>query len=194
MPRRTSILGRMGDQLGQDLTHLYESLRARMRETWQRDLPLQELITDRWERARSLGFGEGSSIYQSAYVYGEVAVGAGTWIGPLVLLDGSGGLSIGSGCDISAGVQIYTHDTVARVLSEGREAIAHEPVTIEDHCHVGAATVVGKGVRIGHHSVIGACSFVNRDIAPYTVAVGVPCRPIGRVLIGDDGSVSLVYD
>jgi acetyltransferase-like isoleucine patch superfamily enzyme len=177
-----------------DLSELYRSLREDTQRRWQRDLPFQELITDRWERAAQLGFGDGSSIYQSAYVYGEVSVGPGTWVGPMVLLDGTGGLRIGSGCDISAGVQIYTHDTVARVLSAGRIETEHAPVTIEDHCHVGAQSVVVKGVTIGHHSVIGACSFVNRDIPPYTVAVGVPCRPVGRVEIGSDGEVSLRYD
>ena len=56
------------------------------------------------------------------------------------------------------------------------------------------AVEVHPGERVGHHSVIGACSFVNRDIPPYTVAVGVPCRPVGRVEVGEEGMVNLVYD
>lgn len=184
----------MADALEQRLTDAYAARRAEMRERWDRDLPLQELLTDRWERARNLGFGDGASIYQSAYVYGEVQVGAGTWIGPNVLLDGSGGrLVIGAGCDISAGAQIYTHDTVARVLSEGRQGIATAPVAIEDHVHLGAQSVVARGVTIGHHSVIGACSFVNRDLPPYSVAFGVPCRRVGQVTIGANGEVELAY-
>jgi acetyltransferase-like isoleucine patch superfamily enzyme len=176
-----------------DLTRLYHELRQSTSERWDRDLPFQDLITDRWERAARLGFGEGSSIYQSAYVYGDVTVGPGSWIGPLVLLDGTGGLRIGAGCDISAGVQVYTHDTVARVLSEGHAPIEHAPVAIGDHSHVGAQTVIVKGVTIGDHTVIGACSFVNHDIPPYTVAVGIPCEPIGRVEVGSDGAVTLRY-
>ena len=184
----------MNGPLEGDLSQTYRTLRKQMRERWNRDLPFEELLTDRWERAKSLGFGEGASIYQSAYVYGDVSVGAGTWIGPMVMLDGIGGLRIGAGCDISAGVQIYTHDTVERVLSEGRTDIRTAPVKVESHCHIGAQAVVAKGVTIGHHSVIGASSFVNRDIPPYTVAVGVPCRAIGRVVVAPDGGVSLVYD
>lgn len=185
----------MADSLEQRLTDAYASRRAEVRARWDRDLPLQELLTDRWERARSLGFGEGASIYQSAYVYGDVQVGAGSWIGPNVLLDGSGGrLAVGAGCDVSAGVQIYTHDTVARVLSEGRQGIASGPVTIEDHVHVGAGSVVLRGVTIGHHSVVGALSLVNRDLPPYTVAFGAPCRRVGHVTVGESGEVELIYD
>ena len=38
-----------------------------------------------------------------AWVVGEPEVGEGTWIGPFCLLDGSGGLIIGRGCDLAAG-------------------------------------------------------------------------------------------
>jgi acetyltransferase-like isoleucine patch superfamily enzyme len=173
---------------------MYEALRVDMRERWNRDLPLEELLFDRWQRAESLGFGEGSSIYHSSYVYGNVRVGRHTWIGPLALLDGSGGLTIGDHCAVGAGVQIYTHDTVARVLSEGRLDIDQAPVEIGNYCHISPLAFIGKGVTIGDYSVIGAHSFVNRSIPSHTVAMGVPCRPIGRVVIDDQGSPQLIYD
>src|SRR5689334_8815815 len=99
-----------------ELLRSYESLRATMNATWDRDLPYEELLFDRWERARHLGFGEGTSIYHLSYVYGQVSVGRNTWIGPFTVLDGSGGLTIGDWCSISAGVQIYSHDSVTRAL------------------------------------------------------------------------------
>jgi acetyltransferase-like isoleucine patch superfamily enzyme len=170
---------------------VYQHLRSQMRDRWQRDLPLEELMFDRWERAQSLGFKEGANIYHNSYVYGEVSVGEKTWIGPYTLLDGTGGLTIGEYCNISAGVQIYTHDTIDWVLSRGKAKYAYAPVKIGDCCHVGSQSVIVKGVTIGEHSVVGACSFVNRDIAPYTVAFGVPCRPYGQVEVGADGSVNI---
>jgi acetyltransferase-like isoleucine patch superfamily enzyme len=176
------------------LVRLYEAKRASVRGQWDRDLPIDELLFDRWERSRSLGFGEGSSIYHLSYVFGDVVVGDRTWIGPFAVLDGSGGLRIGAGCDISAGVHIYTHDTVRRVLSDGRMPIDKAPVDIGDACHIGSSTVIMGGVTIGHHSVIGSGSFVNRDIPPHSVAVGTPCRVIGRVESHRDGSVRMVYD
>ena len=66
-------------------------------------------------------------------------------------------------------------------------------MAIGDCCYVGSQTVIAKGVTIGAHSVIGAHSFVNRDIPAYTVAYGVPCRPAGRVEVDAAGQVTLVH-
>jgi acetyltransferase-like isoleucine patch superfamily enzyme len=173
------------------LRAFYTTLRAGMREQWHRDLPFEELLFDRWERARSLGFGEGTSIYHNSYVYGDVQVGQHTWIGPYSLLDGSGGLTIGDYCSISAGVYVYTHTTVAWAVSGGKAEYERAPVKIGSCCYIGAQTVIAMGVTIGDHCVIGACSFVNRDIPPYTVAFGTPCRPAGHVEIDESGVVHL---
>lgn len=182
------------DNLLSSLTSLYRQLRQTMRERWRRDLPFEELLFDRWERAESLGFGEKASIYHNSYVYGDVKVGAHTWVGPFTLLDGTGGLEIGDYCSISAGVQIYTHDTVKWTVTGGKAEYERAPVKIGDCCHIGAQAVIVKGVTIGDHCVIGACSFVNRDLPPYTVALGAPCRPAGRVEVDEAGNVRLVMD
>jgi acetyltransferase-like isoleucine patch superfamily enzyme len=180
--------------LSDGLRELYALLRDRTREQWNRDLPLYELLFDRWERARENGFGEGTSIYHSSYLYGDVEVGANTWIGPHTLLDGSGGLRIGSNCSISSGVQIYTHDTVKWAVSGGTAEYEYAPVTIEDSCYLGPQSVIVKGVTVGQQTVIGACSFVNRSLPPRSIAVGIPCRVLGRVEQLKNGDVELVLD
>jgi acetyltransferase-like isoleucine patch superfamily enzyme len=181
------------DELVVRAREIYRELENRTRTRWNRSLPLEELLFDRWQRARSLGFGEDASIYHDAYVYGDVRVGRKTWIGPHTLLDGSGGgIEIGEFCSISAGVQIYTHDTVAWALTGGEAAYEKAPVKIGDRSYIGAKSVIAKGVTIGDHSVVGACSFVNRDVPPYTVVAGVPARAIGQVRI-QDGQVTMVY-
>jgi len=181
------------EALVESLRATYERLRTKMNKDWQRDLPLDELLFDRWERARSLGFGEGTSIYHNSYIYGDVKVGRNTWVGPYTLLDGSGGLRIGDFCSISAGVHIYTHDSVNWALTGGNAKYEHAPVSVGDCSYIGGQTVVVKGVTVGDHSVIGPCSFVNRSVPPFSVAVGAPCRVIGRVEISGD-EVRLVYD
>jgi len=180
--------------LRKSVLELYKWLREGMRQKWKRDLPFEEMIFDRWERAGSLDFGEGTSIYHNSYVYGDVAVGNNTWIGPYTLLDGSGSLTIGDNCSISAGVHIYTHDTVKWALSGGKAEYERAPVKIGNCCHIGARTVIAKGVTIGDHCVIGACSFVNRDVPSHTIAIGTPCKPAGVVKVEDNGTVELAYD
>lgn len=54
-------------------------------------------------------------------------------------------------------------------------------VIIEDHVFVGAHSTIMKGVTIGHHSVIGACSVVTKDIPPYQVWAGNPARFIREI-------------
>jgi carbonic anhydrase/acetyltransferase-like protein (isoleucine patch superfamily) len=170
-------------------------LRADMRRDFDRDLPLAELLFDRWERARALGFGEGASISPAAYVYGDVRVGEHSWIGPMVILDGSHApIEVGHHCSISAGVHVYTHDTVAWALSGGAQPAAGGPVSIGDCTHVGAQTVISHGSAIGDHCVIGAHLFANADIAPFSVAYGAPARVRGRVVVDDDGVPRLEHD
>lgn len=163
------------------LRSCYEELRSDMRAQWHRDLPLEELLFDRWERARGLGFGEGSSIYHSSYVFGEVLVGRNTWIGPHTILDGSGRLLIGNYCSISAGVQIYTHDSIRWAVSGGKEAYEHAETKIGNNCYIGPCAIVAKGVTIGDGSIIGAHSVVTKSVPPGMKAWGSPCRIQGAV-------------
>lgn len=157
----------------------YSEIRALTRSRWRRDLPLDEMLFDRWDRAHSLGFGQGASVYHNSYIYGDVVVGENTWIGPMTVLDGSGGLEIGAWCSISAGVQIYTHDSVQWALSGGEAPIERAPVRIGSRCYIGPNAIIAKGVTIGDGSVIGAGSVVLSDIPAGVRAAGAPCRVVG---------------
>jgi acetyltransferase-like isoleucine patch superfamily enzyme len=169
----------MIEELLERLRVFWRERRADVDARWRRTLPFGDYVVDRWEKARLLGFAEGASIYDSALVIGEVSVGERTWIGPGTVLDGSGGLSIGSYCSISAGVQIYTHDTVDWSVSGGEAPIVRIPTRIGDRCYIGPNTIVGKGVAIGDGCVVGAGSVVLTDLPAGSRAAGAPCRIIG---------------
>jgi acetyltransferase-like isoleucine patch superfamily enzyme len=164
-----------------DLRDLYRAAAEDMRAEWARDLPFDELISDRWERAARLGFGDGASIYASSYVYGDVRVGARTWVGPFTILDGSGGLSIGENCSISAGVHLYSHDTVQWALTNGAAEAERAAVSIGNCCFIGPRATVVRGVTVGDHTVVGAHSFVDTDLPDNVIAIGTPARIVGRV-------------
>ena len=53
-------------------------------------------------------------------------------------------------------------------------------ITIQDNCWLGGSVTVCAGVTIGEGSVIGAGSVVTRDIPPFSIAVGSPCRVLRK--------------
>jgi acetyltransferase-like isoleucine patch superfamily enzyme len=145
---------------------------------FKRRVSFGDLFTDRWQNARDLGWGEGASCYDNVLVIGDVKVGEGTWVGPNVILDGSapGGLVIGAYCSIAAGVQIYTHHTVAWATSMGKAEIERKPTRIGSGCYIGPNSIIEMGVTIGDKVVIGAMSLINRDIPSGSRAWGCPAR------------------
>jgi acetyltransferase-like isoleucine patch superfamily enzyme len=176
------------------LKKLYKYLRDEMWSKKNRELPLDELIFDRWEKARRLGFGKGTSVYHNSYIYGNVKVGENTWIGPFTVLDGEGILEIGDSCSISSGVQIYTHNSVKWAISGGKEFYEKKTVKIGNCCFIGANSVIKDGVSIGDHSVVGACSFVNKEVPPYSIVAGTPAKIVGNVVVDDKGNISFKYN
>ena len=64
-----------------------------------------------------------------------------------------------------------------------RELAAHYslPIRIGNCVWIGANSVILPGVKIGDNTVIGAGSVVTKDIPDNVVAVGNPCRVLGRL-------------
>ncbi len=165
------------DTLYNLIQKLYFHLREEKKLKYNRDLAFADYFVDRWEKAKALGFGENTSVYDSCLILGDVKVGKNVWIGPYTILDGSGGgLVIGNDCAISAGVHIYTHDTVDKVVYGGDVKTA--PVRIGNNCYIGPNVIISKGVTIGDRVIIGANSFVNNDVPSNTKAFGTPIKII----------------
>lgn len=111
-----------------------------------------------------------------AWFVGEPEIAEGCWIGAFAVIDGSGGLRIGRGCDISAGAQIYSHSTVRRVVSERSRPIERAMTVVGDYVHIGAGAVVLMGANIGHHCVVAAGAVVPQfmQVPAWSVVAGVP--------------------
>jgi maltose O-acetyltransferase len=85
-------------------------------------------------------------------------------------------VTIGNHVLFGPAVQIYTayHPLDA---AERRSGIEYgKPVVLGDDVWVGGGAIVCPGVTIGAGAVIGAGSVVTRDVPPYVLAVGNPCR------------------
>ena len=87
----------------------------------------------------------------------------------------------------SCGFYTSGHPLESRQRASGMEYAL--PIVVEDNVWIGGGVHVVPGVRIGMGSVIGAGSVVTRDIAPYSIAVGNPCRVIGSVPSNDPQNV-----
>ncbi len=145
------------------------------------------------EEKGDLLMGAKAAVFDTTLVFGDVTIGDHTHIGQQVTLDGTGGLTIGSYCSMPSGVRIQTHDSAKWALSGGKAKYDYAPVVIEDCCFIGANVVITSGVRIGAHSIIGAGAVVTKDVSPYSIAVGVPARVVGKVVVDGD-QVELIFD
>ena len=89
-------------------------------------------------------------------------------------------VQMGRYCSISGFVTIgamehdYNEVSTSTHLSDGgyRDRVTH----IGDDVWIGAQCVIRQGVTIGQGAVIGANSFVNKDIPPYAIAFGSPAK------------------
>lgn len=121
----------------------------------------------------------------------NISIGDHSLINRYVMLDDRAELTIGSYVMVAAGVTIETHthpfdDFSVPVAQGGREGL---PVTVGSNTVLGYNAVLMAGVSVGYRCIIGANSVVTKDIPDYTVAGGVPAKPIKQYLPPDSGPI-----
>jgi len=147
-----------------DIKKKYLKKFQNIKKKFKRSLSFGDYFTDRYERAKLEGFGKGSSVYDNVIIIGNVKVGKNTWIGPNCILDGSGNLEIGDNCSISAGAQIYTHNSVEKSVSLGSKKILRKKTVIGNGVYIGPNSIITMGVTIKNRVIIGALSFVDKNL------------------------------
>lgn len=111
---------------------------------------------------------------------GSIIMASCSGVGPNSILYGHGGLRIGSGVAIAGLTMIvpgnHRFDDVNKpIRAQGIEAI---PIEIGDDVWIGGGAVILAGARIGSGAVVGAGAVVRGEVAPRSVAAGVPARHI----------------
>jgi acetyltransferase-like isoleucine patch superfamily enzyme len=88
---------------------------------------------------------------------------------------------IGNYCSISHDVKIGLDNHLFDGLSTS-PLICKMPVmnhaTVEHDVLISANVVIMSGIKVGTGSIIGAQSFVNKDVPPYAVVAGIPAKII----------------
>lgn len=104
-------------------------------------------------------------------------IGKYTYIGPYCNLLNA---DIGNYCSIAPGVQIggmehaiYDLSTNTWLTNKGDDT---KRTTIGPDVWIAAGSIIRQGVCIGQGAVVGANSFVNKDVPPYAIVVGSPAK------------------
>ena len=151
------------------LSRYYISKSKNKLDNFNRILNFGDLIENRVYKRKLLKFDESCTVHDSTYIYGKIMCGNNVWFGPNTLIDGlRGKIKIGNYVDISAGVHIYTHNTVNKVLTSGEAEISKGDVTIGNNVYIGPNTIISHSVTIGDNVIIGANTFINFDIESNT--------------------------
>jgi acetyltransferase-like isoleucine patch superfamily enzyme len=173
-------------ELRRDLAAILGTLRKRMKARFNRHVPTGDLLHDRWELARDHGFGEGSSVYDSCLILGDVVVGRNCWVGPNTILDGMHAeLRIGDSVDIGAGAHVYTHNTIERALTGHKAALFSKPTMIGNCCFIAPHSIIAPGTVLGDHCFVAAGSYVEGHFPPFSFVSGNPAKRAGVVELRD---------
>ena len=99
-------------------------------------------------------------------------LGHRTDIGAFTYINAKAGVTIEDEVQIGAHCAIYSVSTI-----DEREG----PVVLKRNCRIGTHSTVMPGVTVGENSIVGAHSFVNRNIPGNCLAYGVPARVIRQL-------------
>lgn len=97
----------------------------------------------------------------------NLKLGYKTDMGAFVYINAKNGIIIEDFVQVGSHCSIYSVSTIDN--KEGK-------VVLKNNCKVGSHSVIMPGVTIGENSIIGAFSFVNRDIPANVIAFGVPAK------------------
>jgi acetyltransferase-like isoleucine patch superfamily enzyme len=99
----------------------------------------------------------------------RLKLGYKTDIGAFTYINAKNGVTIEDHVQIGSHCAIYSISTIDE--KEG-------PICLRKNCRIGSHSVVMPGVTVGENSVVGAFSFVNKDIPSNAVAFGVPAKVV----------------
>ena len=108
---------------------------------------------------------------------GGIVIGARSIINSGTVLDGRGGLIIGSDVNISPSVKLWSadHDPSSPTFA-GRTRL----VEVRQGAWIASSSVVLPGTVIGEGSVVGAASVCRGLIPPYEIWAGNPAQKVSR--------------
>ncbi len=99
----------------------------------------------------------------------NLKLGKNTDIGAFTYINAKYGVEIEENVQIGSHCSIYSWSTIDD--KQGK-------VIIKKNARIGSHSLVMPGVTIGENAMVGAFSFVNRDIPDNATALGIPARVV----------------
>lgn len=99
-------------------------------------------------------------------------IGHKTDIGAFTYINAKNGVVMEDFVQVGSHCSLYSISTIDN--KEGQ-------ITLKKNCKIGSHSLIMPGVTIGENAVIGAFSFVNRDVPDNVVAAGVPIKVIKKI-------------
>ena len=98
-------------------------------------------------------------------------LGYKTDIGAFTYINAKDGVVIEDFVQIGSHCSLYSASTIDNKVGQ---------IILKKNCKIGSHSVIMPGVTIGENAVIGAFSFVNKDVQENVVAAGVPIKIIKK--------------
>ncbi|MCJ7760492.1 hypothetical protein MUP59_05045 [Candidatus Bathyarchaeota archaeon] len=137
---------------------------------------------------------EDSYVERDSFVSGSTFfLGFGSYFGQRMFVDCTAPVTIGREVIISY-TNIYTHEMNYAWVTEGRERRRSGPVAVGRRSSLAPGIHIGAGVTIGEHVIVGSGSIVLKNLAPYTLNVGVPCKEVRSIKEKFKAEVDLLDD
>ena len=137
--------------------------------------------------------GKGTKVWINVQIREDVVIGEDCIISKDVYIDHA--VRIGDRCKIQNSVSVYngvtigddvfvapnvsfTNDKVPRAFNADWTIT---PTFVENGASIGANSTIVCGVTIGEYAMVAAGSVVTKNVAPYTLVMGNPARPVAKI-------------
>lgn len=141
---------------------------------WRNSEVVNDYMTDRFEDWKYPEIKEGEL---NRYLWivqhkDNFQLGYKTDIGAFTYINAKYGVVIEDFVQIGSHCSIYSVSTI-----DGKEG----KVVLKKNCKIGSHSIIMPGITVGENSVIGAFSFINKDIPANVTAFGAPIKIINEI-------------
>lgn len=102
----------------------------------------------------------------------KLVLGFKTDIGAFTYINAQYGVEIADYVQVGSHCSIYSVSTI-----DGKGG----KITLKHNCKIGSHSVIMPGVTVGENSIVGAFSFVNKDVPDNVIAMGIPAKVIKSI-------------